>query len=110
MIGHRVSNAYVYAADGAATFHKTHCFNESAHLILVSDGDNLATANLGPGANNRDISLCVILRNRSPSEHDSRNSVQLVMLDVATEQDKPRPESVANTYELTKSLVCLLPP
>lgn len=61
MTGHRVSNAYVYVADGDATLDKTHCFNESAHLIFVSGGDNLATANLGPGANYRDISLRVIL-------------------------------------------------
>lgn len=83
MIGHRVSNADVEGADGAPTLDKTHCFNESAHLILVSDRDNLATANLGPGANYRDISLSVILRNRSPPGHDSRNSAQLIMLDVA---------------------------
>lgn len=82
MIGHRVRNAYVDVADGVATLDKTHCFNESAHLILISDGDNLATANLGPGANYRDISLSVILRNRSPSRHDCRYSAQMVSLDV----------------------------
>lgn len=96
MIGHRVRNAYVDVADGAATLNKTHCFNESAHLILVSDGDNLATANLGPSANYRDISLSVILRNRSPSRHDSRNSAQLISLDVGPKENKPCPESVAD--------------
>ena len=84
MIGHRVSNADVDGADGAATLDKTHCFNESAHLFFVSSGDNLATANHGPGANYRDISLCVILRNRSPSRHNSRNSAQLISLDVGS--------------------------
>lgn len=82
MIGHRVSNADVYAADGASTLYITHCFNESAHLIFVSGGDNLATANIGPSANYRDISLCVILRYRSPSRHDIWNSAQLISLDV----------------------------
>lgn len=107
MIGHRVRNANVDVADGSATLHKTHCFNESAHLILVSDGDNLATANLGPSANNRDISLSVILRNRSPPGHDSRNSAQLISLDVGPQENKPRPETVADGCELTKSLISL---